>query len=887
MVIAHNITAMNAQRQYKVVGLDKKKSTEKLSSGYRINRAADDAAGLSISEKMRKQIRGLDQGQENIQDGISYLQIGDGAMEEVSSMLLRMEELAVQGANGTNSESDRLAINDEVRQLKKEINRVSRTTKFNEMNVFDNSGIIQLDVQGVTNDMNFYNATYDNATGKVTYGGFIFHNRRISWDTVAPNMVYMDAEGVQRFHSGSYTYEDGEGNVFYVHSTEGTQTPDITRDFRIEADEYGIKIDAKRYAWNELRDEDGNPVRDGKFHEGNWSVEFEGAKVNFVLIEDVDTYKEMEDAINSMRTGKIHYQWSQVVKDSVVEKAIDISTSKLPVKITSTTGAMYANFSKASIRTRVDDEGIWLENEKNEYYIVKNDSPYQEILIPDPDVYYGSDKNKIQVRNKWEPVGGNKASSLMTWDEMGILDWKDGKFIQNDITYSYTDTDGTQDTLYSFTYQLSELTSLDSIKDGLDKMPVNYTEKTTYDNQGKQLNLPNNRILSMSCSCSGSPTCEQEALLGRDFDKKDVDVATQKATLNNNTAQIVFSHGSRKVIQFIGDVLPAVSQIQRDTLLYVSSLVSKMDELARRGFADPQDELRKSNPQIDSTGNCKILYQDSGNQMVETRYGYDYSDLFDQVQVKMEPQAGNTGNYVKLKTPYSGYKYIPTSTYNNSAVDVNGDSILYGPLEDTNTYDCRPIYGNSSQTRDEMLNAYAKNLVNDMVSGFQLTLHAADYTWAVPAGDERANQAVRTVFESVVQKSVGAMWGPKIQCSSDSGDQAYLKKFSLDVYALGMQSANTKTEEDATQMIDLVGKAQQYVSEKRSLYGAYQNRLEHTYAIRSQMEEDTTAAESRIRDTDMATEMVNLSKQNILASFGEAMMAQTRQNSQLVLSLLS
>ena len=81
---------MNAQRQYKVVGLDKKKSTEKLSSGYRINRAADDAAGLSISEKMRKQIRGLDQGQENIQDGISYLQIGDGAMEEVSSMLLRM-----------------------------------------------------------------------------------------------------------------------------------------------------------------------------------------------------------------------------------------------------------------------------------------------------------------------------------------------------------------------------------------------------------------------------------------------------------------------------------------------------------------------------------------------------------------------------------------------------------------------------------------------------------------------------------------------------------------------------------------------------------------------------------------------------------------------------
>ena len=105
-VIAHNVLAINAQRQFQITGTKAKKNVEKLSSGYRINRAADDAAGLSISEKMRRQIRGLDQGSENIQDGISYVQIGDGAMEEVSSMLLRMEQLAVQAANGTNSESD-------------------------------------------------------------------------------------------------------------------------------------------------------------------------------------------------------------------------------------------------------------------------------------------------------------------------------------------------------------------------------------------------------------------------------------------------------------------------------------------------------------------------------------------------------------------------------------------------------------------------------------------------------------------------------------------------------------------------------------------------------------------------------------------------------------
>ena len=108
------------------------KSTEKLSSGYKINRAADDAAGLSISEKMRKQIRGLTQASANAQDGISTVQTAEGALTEVHDMLQRMNELAVKSANGTNSESDRTAIQAEIDQLTTEIDRVAETTKFNE-----------------------------------------------------------------------------------------------------------------------------------------------------------------------------------------------------------------------------------------------------------------------------------------------------------------------------------------------------------------------------------------------------------------------------------------------------------------------------------------------------------------------------------------------------------------------------------------------------------------------------------------------------------------------------------------------------------------------------------------------------------------------------------
>ena len=132
MVVQHNLTAMNSNRMLGLTTKTQAKSTEKLSSGYKINRAADDAAGLSISEKMRKQIRGLTQASSNAQDGISAVQTAEGALTEVHDMLQRMNELAVKSANGTNSEDDRNYIQDEIDQLVTEIDRVAETTKFNE-----------------------------------------------------------------------------------------------------------------------------------------------------------------------------------------------------------------------------------------------------------------------------------------------------------------------------------------------------------------------------------------------------------------------------------------------------------------------------------------------------------------------------------------------------------------------------------------------------------------------------------------------------------------------------------------------------------------------------------------------------------------------------------
>lgn len=139
MVVQHNLTAMNANRQLGITTGAQAKSSEKLSSGYKINRAADDAAGLTISEKMRSQIRGLNKASDNAQDGVSLIQVAEGALNESHSILQRMNELATQAANDTNTTSDRTAIQKEIDALTSELDRIASTTQFNTKNLLDGS----------------------------------------------------------------------------------------------------------------------------------------------------------------------------------------------------------------------------------------------------------------------------------------------------------------------------------------------------------------------------------------------------------------------------------------------------------------------------------------------------------------------------------------------------------------------------------------------------------------------------------------------------------------------------------------------------------------------------------------------------------------------------
>ena len=264
MIVQHNITAMNANRMLGMTTNSRSKSTEKLSSGYRINRAADDAAGLTISEKMRKQIRGLDQASTNAEDGVSAVQTAEGALTEVHSMLQRMNELAVQASNGTNSEDDRKAIQDEISQLTTEIDRVAETTKFNETYLLkgeDNTKNVYMKghdagLKGTLTD-GADSATFKIAAGaldagkKVTIGGKEY--------TIAATKT--EAEDLFKTAQADETVTI-DGTSYTIKGTTAADKNEYTVDDLKDKVKAGATVEYKGKSATVIKDDDNNDIDD-------------------------------------------------------------------------------------------------------------------------------------------------------------------------------------------------------------------------------------------------------------------------------------------------------------------------------------------------------------------------------------------------------------------------------------------------------------------------------------------------------------------------------------------------------------------------------------------------------------------------------------------------
>ena len=295
MVISHNMLALNANRQLNIITNQKNKNTEKLSSGYRINRAADDAAGLSISEKMRRQIRGLSQGVKNTQDGVSLCQVADGALAEVSEMLHRITELSVKSANGTNTAEDRKAIQQEIKQILKEIDRIGDTTTFNQRKIFVGGA------QGI-------DGSNINSGNNVIIG----YRPEIITSTVP----------VQK--SDSFVFNISGESTELVGQTY-TVSSAITSDS-------GLIIGTDTVSWSSITDENGSTVDlNNDISAGTYSFDYKGITVSFDVTRDV-TAEQFVDGLKGLSWTTKKGNNSQINYSLTATTTADYSNNKKTIK---------------------------------------------------------------------------------------------------------------------------------------------------------------------------------------------------------------------------------------------------------------------------------------------------------------------------------------------------------------------------------------------------------------------------------------------------------------------------------------------------------------------------------------------------------------------------
>lgn len=1051
MIIAHNLAAMNAQRQFNIVGTEKKKSTEKLASGYRINRAADDAAGLSISEKMRSQIRGLMRGSENTQDGVSFVQIADGALNEATEMMQRMNELCVKAANGTNSESDRKAINEEIQQLKAEIKRVGITTKFNETPVFEDCDFATMNVSGKVKSIGVYNATYDDATGDVTYGGFLFDGERVSWDKVKPGMVYTGADGKQHFKDGEYAWQSSNGAKFSIRCVDDCEVPQFVRTMDIDAVDAGLSFDGTVYPWSELKDEYGVPIGSGNFHSGDWHLNCDGLLFNITLGMEVNSYSDVQKAIDKCIGKGFSYETGAYI-DSVNEKAVDANMPSGGVVITNASAAAQTLGNDIKYYVHADKDGVWLAGD-----------------------------NDVAI-----------ADSKKSWSEL-VGDFSNGTDIQKNIKYTYIDNDGNNDTRITFNFTLSDITSIDSIVDGLDGMQLTGSYFSTYGGNSTYKGISDS-IIGTSISTNYSMSFEQEKNMSRDFDQKEPIVGTSNVVYDEaaNTAKIAFvDNNTNNVMEMEGKSDAAISAMKYDTGRYLDVVEATIKTHILNGDTGYVYPVRKGSlanvvgtgnitssgymsETVEITSGMKITdgsygYELTGNHIAAIidfkdlgtggktvsdlegygfdstcltcsehysiqfsrgcsentvtdgghTYGYTYNqsghndfivkidlDTFDKaasgkditegiVAILKESRDGHYTQYaadgsklyvfderpvdtydptkatfypvtynketlkeynisfnstsasdndtakitytvnigdaasdvkVEMKENPAGGKYIADYSDSgnitgyhvfNAATDLpkryTYDSVNGTYVEDINgdyikkqdgtyetydadrykTYDISVSYkkldGSFTSNREEYLDEKAKTILKDAISNTEVTLEATNYSQMKLYGNENPNVAVRANYDNEVNISRSYYdernW-VKIQHSSNVSDNTMIPRLTLNGYVLHMENADVTTEERALITLENVGKGLAYLTEIRSLYGAYQNRLEHTIRNLDNTAENTQAAESRIRDTDMAKEVMNNTKLNILEQAVQSMLAQANQSTQGALSLL-
>lgn len=800
MIVSCNLMAMNAGRQLNIVGTAKSKSTEKLSSGYRINRSADDAAGLAISEKMRRQIRGLTRASENVQDGISFCQVADGALNEMSDILQRINVLAVQSSNDTNSDEDRQYLDAEVQQLKGEIRRITDTTDFNEIKIFKSN--YTPEVSGKSNDFQFFNLG-----GASSSGGALINNVRYTWRELGidPSKDCYQVGGKYYFNEDKeYKRTLKNGETLELMATKDAELDSISRVYRWKADNSGITINdntAEKISWSNVRDVvTGNPINTSSPATGDYAFDYHGMKISFYVPPEDTTFDDLKIGING--SGALNYTyWQTENAGRISSSAVELTGTTDNLRNVKLNAANVQALSAGNLRIFADENGITLKSD-------------------DPTASY--------TFTSWADMktdtGATPAYPIVDW---GTKDTNTNVTLDDSMTYAYKDSL----TGISFSFKLADEASLSEVIKGLNGVSIKR---------------------NLDSDMNGSSKVE-------DTDAK----------LEIGMSYLTFA---------------------------MQNILHDGDGAALAGPYNWNTELSLT-PNADGTK--FTLEMDIAGSAHTAKYTYDISRS--EIEHVIKSVAGLNSGTLYLRNSAELLGYASSAERSQGVKNIN-------PVDQSVYYEFSAAgLHNDYQTKVDALaaklsagtitradyDAGVKQALDDGVNGFVdfitnnknglsfKTNYSFIHDVSIPKTN--ANRSEATSFSMIPSLPLKSL---DIQAGAEKGQLITIKWSPLSVGILGMSDTNVASADSAQIAIDSVKKALAIVNKERTNFGAYQNRLEHTVKNLDNVVENTTAAESKIRDTDMAKEMVAFSNANILEQAGVAMLSQSNQKNQMALQLL-
>ena len=904
--VINNMLSMNSNRQLGIVTNRKAKTTEKLSSGYKINRSADNAAGLAISEKMRRQIRGLTQASQNMQDGVSLCQVADGWLNEVHDMLHRINELAVKSSNGTMTPADREYTDKEVQSLMNEMERIFDTADFNEIPLFHQPYVPTVRaIPEVTDTQVFHTGTSE------APGGLEFNNVRYNIKELQNIGLNIDDNGVAKGDISNFEFELNDGELVSLNLSKDDNLDNISRNYEWKAKDDGIYINNKlATTWSGLTYNGVAGLSDtSHFQPGEYSFSYNGMEISF-NIDDREADKE-----------KVMFS----INGDEITKPVNWTVSALSS----------SSRSIAPLTGSVTDQ-ITAANKDDIFDEYKLSANADGLAI------YNVTDDAYSNRIAWKDI------PLSSGDK-SIADW--GKTVNSNTEVKF-DNDSVfrvqtayKDVNFDFSFKLSQVSSLEEVISKLDGKdfigPLQAPAKLTVSgSNSSKVRLGSASITSESDKINAF---RLQKKYGRSFSTPDnsTDTLTGSITWTKNVIQ--------------GETEPAYgNNFYSNSLTISENVLSTNPETTSdggtyyiRGTVPMTDD--EGNPLIDSYGNQipKTVYYEvkkTQHNMTQNMEGTRRVFFDEKYRVTGTASLGSqqASNSIDITMPFyrtNKYTYDKNYYYNTyelidpvgktteemgvSYNDISGKILNYLDLNTVSSnpdkkYNYQTTYSNwnKTETGTKVSDTYANDqytvnvdlpgLTNyDSAANISVRLKASELVAMTNGEQQSANllfqatgKAQRTLLPVQSSHHLTSerdftqikLNVPKkrldIQAGAEAGQHIRMEWDALNLTLIGMGATNTRTVESSQRAIVETKNALNIISENRSTFGAYQNRMEHAIRMTDNVVENTTYSESQIRDTDMSKAMMELAKDNILEQAGATILAQANQSRQGILNLL-